>query len=65
MNRKHGPCMMCGETVGRAATEQARIFGSDVWIWMCGPCAKLERAETARIMALSELTEDEDEGGGA
>ena len=64
MNRKHGPCMLCGETIGRAATERAQIFGSEVWLWVCSPCARVERAETTYVMALADLIDDEDETGG-
>ena len=68
MNRRGGPCLLCGETAGRAATEQAQMFGSDLWFWLCAPCARVERAETAYIMALAGLIDDDeldDETGGA
>lgn len=56
--------MLCDQTIGRAATDRVQMFGCDVWLSVCSPCAKVERAETAYIMALADLIEDEDETGG-
>lgn len=64
MNRKHGPCMLCGETIGRAATEQVQICFCNVWLWVCGPCARVERAETELLMAQAALAEDDEEVDG-
>ena len=67
MNRRGAPCLLCGETVGRAATERVQTIGSNVWLWACAPCARVERAESELLMAQAALIEDEldDETGGA